>query len=347
MEIQKEVSGMLEQISQPGFCVMEHRIAVLNTAARGLFLTAGTQVDTLLVTGQAEYAAFTGGCLYLTLRVGEQDRGAVVTRVGAADLFLLDPDLGSGELRSLALAAQELRKPLSNMMATMEYLPQTKDLADQLASLNQGLYQLLRVVGNMSDAGRQSSRQELRNIGALLEDLFDKGVLLARQAGLTLHYQGLEETVYCLVDEEQLERAVLNLLSNAMKFTPAGGTIQAALTRQGRMLRLSIRDSGKGIPEALRGSLFTRYLRQPTLEDYRYGLGLGLVLVRSAATAHGGTVLIDQPGETGTRVTLTLAIRQNTDAGLRSPILRVDYAGERDHALVELADCLPEEVYQL
>ena len=68
-------------------------------------------------------------------------------------------------------------------------------------------------------------------------------------------------------------------------------------------------------------------------------------LVRSAAAAHGGAVLIDQPAGCGTRVTLTLALRKNEPGMLRSPVMRVDYTGERDHALVELSDCLPAELY--
>ena len=348
MEVQKELSEMLEHIPQPGFCVMENQVAALNAAARGLFLAAGTDIRPLLLTGREEYAAFSGGCLCLTLKVGDQSRSAVVTRVGSCDVFFLDPDCANRELRSMALAAQELRKPLSNVMTTLDSLsslPQSPESEAQLAMLNRGLYQLLRVVGNMSDAGFVSSHQETRNITALLEELFRKAAALAEQAGLTLRYTGLSETVYCLVDADRLERAVLNILSNAIKFTPAGGTIDAALVRQGRTLRLSIRDSGSGIAGELLGSMFTRYLRQPALEDSRFGLGLGMVLVRSAATAHGGTVLIDQPQGTGTRVTLTLSIRQSSETTLRSPILRVDYAGERDHALVELSDTLPSRLY--
>ena len=57
-------------------------------------------------------------------------------------------------------------------------------------------------------------------------------------------------------------------------------------------------------------------------------------------------MLIDQPEGAGTRVTMTIAIRQNTDSMMRSPILRVDYAGERDHGLIELSDCLPAQLYE-
>ena len=139
---------------------------------------------------------------------------------------------------------------------------------------------------------------------------------------------------------------MLNLLSNAAKFTPRGGHIAASLTRQGRMLRLCIQDSGSGIADSVRGSVFRRYLRQPAIEDSRYGLGLGMVMIRAAASHHGGAVLIDRPPQGGTRVTVTLAIRQNPVSQLRSPLLKVDYAGERDHALIELSDVLPAEYYR-
>ena len=93
--------------------------------------------------------------------------------------------------------------------------------------------------------------------------------------------------------------------------------------------------TGSGtIPEELLPTLFTRYLRQPGLEDGRFGIGLGMVLIRGAAANHGGTVLIDHPEEDLTRITMTLAIRQNTATVFRSPLLHTDYSGERDHTLL-------------
>lgn len=350
MEEQKDLLGMLDLMTQPGFCVKENTVTAVNTAAKGLFLAPGMGVQPLLLTGREEYAAFSGGCLYLTLKLSGQSRGAVVTRVENTDVFLLDQDHEQKELRSLALAAMELRKPIHSVMTTadtMAAMEQSPEMAEQMARLNRGLYRLLRIIGNMSDAGRSNmSRQETRNIGSLLAEIFSKAAGLAEAAGFTLRYEGLAETVYCLADADQLERAVLNILSNSIKFTPVGGTIDASLTRQGRMLRLSIRDTGSGIADGILGNVFTRYLRQPAIEDDRFGLGLGMVLVRSAATAHGGTVLIDQPEGTGTRVTMTLTIRQNTENLLRSPVLQVDYAGERDHGLLELSDRLPAHLYK-
>ena len=120
----------------------------------------------------------------------------------------------------------------------------------------------------------------------------------------------------------------------------------ARLTRYDNMLRFSIQDSGPGFARNLLGSAFSRYLRQPCIEEGRFGLGLGMVLVRSTAANHGGAVLIDQCEGGGARVTMTIAIRQDTSGMLRSPVLRVDYAGEQDHALVELSDSLPASLYK-
>jgi K+-sensing histidine kinase KdpD len=142
-----------------------------------------------------------------------------------------------------------------------------------------------------------------------------------------------------------LERAVYNILSNAIKFTPKGGTIEAKLALKGSMLCLSVQDSGSGIPQELRDHVYTRFQRGPALEDGRFGIGLGMVLIRSTASAHGGTVLIDHPGQTGTRITMTMDVRRGTGNTLRSGLLRMDYAGEQDHSLIELSDILPPEAY--
>ena len=253
----------------------------------------------------------------------------------------------------MALAARELREPLTNVMVTASRLfpmsaqEENPELQEQAARLNRGLYQMLRILGNMSDAGQNPVfRQETWDIRTVMAEVFEKASALVQHTGITLSYTGPQEDILCLADREQLERAVLNILSNAVKFTPSGGIIQANLTRKGNLLSLQIQDSGNGIPDGVLPSLFRRYLRQPGIEDSRFGIGLGMVLIRNAAAAHGGTVLIDQPHGFGTRVTLTLALRQDTTNHLRSPMIRVDYAGERDHCLLELSDSLPAFLYE-
>ncbi len=353
MDEKKDIMGMLDLLVSPGFCVQNQKIVKLNPAAESLLLAQGTDILPLLHTGHQEYADFEGGCLYLTLCLGGQHFGASVTRLGDLDVFILEQEDDQTEFRSMALAARELREPLTNVMVTAGRLfplsAQDNDpvLQEQAARLNRGLYQMLRILGNMSDAGLdRTSRQEVWDLRAVMAEIFEKAAATVPHAGVTLTYSGPQEELFGLADREQLERAVLNILSNAIKFTPQGGSIQASLTRKRNLLQLSVLDSGDGIPDGILSSLFRRYLRQPGIEDSRFGIGLGMVLIRNAAAAHGGTVLIDQPQGCGTRVTLTIKLRQAPSTGLRSPVLRVDYAGERDHCLLELSESLPAHLYK-
>ena len=350
MEKQRNSPDMIDLMVCPGFCVQDNKIIQVNDGAKRLFLSPGMEITSLLLTGQAEFADLKQGCLYLKINAAGAARGAVVTAIEDFYVFLIDDEQELRQLQILALAAQELRIPLSNIMVCADRIssqsldPQSQEYADRL---HRGTAQMHRLIGNMSDALRytQGWSAETRNVTALMQEIMDHAQELARQAGITLHYQGISEDVYTLVDTEQLERAVYNLLSNALKFTPQGGSIAVCLKKSGKHLYLSILDSGSGIAQGVRQNIFSRFLRTPSLEDGRYGLGLGLVLVRCAAANHGGTVLIDQPAAQGTRVTLTLAIQKSPEAILRSPRLRVDYAGGTDHGLLELSESLPFGLY--
>lgn len=353
MEENQDIFGMLDLQLRPGFCVKENQILHVNPAAQGLPLVPGADIRPLLATGKDEYAAFQSGCLSLTLDLTPQGCGATVTRVDEWDIFLFDPLQEDSALQAMALSAQELRQSLSSIMiASQRLIPlavlQSAHRVDQAALLNRGMHQMLRTIGNMSDARRYHSsyHPEYQNLKALFSEILEKAQTLLSSAEITLEYSVPNQEIHGMGDAEQLERAVLNLLSNAGKASPKGGTISASVTCRGKMLRICIQDNGQGIPLAARGNVFQRYLRQPSLEDSLNGIGLGFVLVRSTAANHGGTVLIDQPSKTGTRVSMTMAIREPDDGVLRSPVLHPDYAGGWDHTLVELSDCLPLQLYR-
>ena len=348
-----DAMDMVEHLRQMAFCVQDGTIVKVNTAASARMIEPDTSVEKLLRTGVEEYRDFSGGCLYLTLTVCNQELGFSVTRKNGFDLFQLEQDSQSPELQALALAARELREPLAGIMISADHLSpgNDRDPADniRISRINQGLFQMLRLISNMSDAGRYAAStpvsMEVKNLSALLDEIFSKAAALVEHTGIKLEYRGICDPVYSLANAELLERAVLNIISNALKFTPSQGSLQAQAFRRGNKLYLSILDNGCGLPENARSNLFSRYTREPGLEDGRFGIGLGLVIIRSAAQQHGGTVLVDQPDGCGTRVTLTLAIRPGSADQVRSPILRVDYAGERDHSLLELSDVLPSELY--
>lgn len=350
MSFQTTMPDWLFRSQSPGFTVTNNQITACNQTAEAMLITPGTDVRTLLLTGKEEYETFQGGCLYLKLDLSSRGRGAAVTREDGVDLFLLDQEPEDADLRSLALAARELRSPLSNLMIAADTLKHeaaaNPNLQEQLARLNRSLHQMHRLINNMSDAGRSDllTPAGIHDWNRLFHDIFEKLQAQLEPTNVTLTYTGLSECVYGLANEGQLERAVLNIVSNAMKFMPEGGTIHASLTRKQNMLHLSIQDSGSGIAENVLGTVFTRYQRQPGIEDSRYGIGLGMVLIRNAAADHGGTVLIDSPEGNGTRVTMTMALRQDAPV-LKTPVISPLTDNSRQ-ILTELSESLPWEFYK-
>lgn len=357
MEQINDSAALLDLIPRPVFCVKDGTVLRANQEAQKRNIKDGMLLKDMLLTGLAEYAQFQSGCLYLTLQLSGIPCGASVTRLDGFDVFLLEQDEDLEQLQTMALAAQELRQPLTNVMTTADNLfplsceETDPTMQDQVARINRGLFQMQRIISNMSDAYRYCqdvvTRQEVRDVCSIMKEIFDSAAPLVEHVGMHLDYQGSEESILCLVDYEKLERAVNNILSNAMKFTPVGGTIEARLTRSGNMLYLTVQDSGAGIPEDIRSSIYSRFRRAPGIEDSRFGIGLGMVLIRSAAAAHGGTVLMEQSEGRGNRLTMTLSIRQTSENILRSgSTFLIDYAGGRNHRLLELSESLPAELYQ-
>lgn len=351
---------MLDLMVQPVFYVQDHLIVRVNQAAEGLLITPGMDIREMLLTGSEEYESFRNGSLYLTLSIWGEPRNASVTRMDENDIVILEEEADQAEFRAMGLAARELRKPLNNVMLTANelfplILPEDDPEARKIAAqMNRGLYQMLRILGNMSYAESYNTGtdclMEMIDITAFMDEVFEKNQGQAEHLNISQRFSNLKAPVFTLADRDALERAVLNILGNAMKFTPAGGTIEASLTQSGQLLRLTVLDSGEGIDEKVRGTIFQRHRRQSTLEDPRYGLGLGMVIIHGAAAMHGGTVLLDQVEGKGARITMTIQIQKNSETMVHSTIqapvgLSLDYASGWDRSLIELSECLPDYLY--
>lgn len=355
MEEINDVIGMLDLVPHPAFCVKDGIICHMNQQAQMFFICKGTPVSQLLETGREEYAEFKDGRLYLTVRLGNRLCGATIGVFSDFHIFIVEYGNEQPELRAMALAARELRQPLSSLINNADCLfpninKEQENIQDQLALINRSIFQMQRLVLNMSDAARylyeNAPASEVRNITAVLDELFQRAKVVISNTGVNFHYTNLSGPLYCLLDEEKLERAFYNILSNALKFTSKGGSIEVRVMRRSQKLYLTVQDNGSGVAGNIRNNVFTRYLRKPSLEDGQLGIGLGLVMVRAAAAAHSGTVLMESPKDGGNRITMTLSLRESNAAQVKSPTLRIDYAGERDHALLELSDVLPSELYE-
>ena len=343
---------LLELIARPAFFVAGGKITSTNESARQRQITPGMSIEELLVTGKEEYLAMHDGCLFLTLCVSGTNYGASVTSNEDGYLFLLETDIGNKELQAVSLAAGQLREPMSNIMLIADrFLESGHTLPEaQLATFKSSLHKMLRTIYNMADASsyatRKQSKTTTENISKLVNELMEKVAATVEDSACSLSYQPLNENVLALCDKSLMERAILNLVSNAIKFSPAGSDIQVRLTKKDQKLMFTIENPCDTSGAQLKQDIFSRYLREPGIEDSRNGIGLGLVIVRAAAMAHSGTVLWEVPKDQMVRITLTITLQRSKSADVRSPQISVDRTGGHDKVLIELSDALPPDAYK-
>lgn len=350
--MEQEKQNLLEMIDRPAFIVRNGIITDCNQMAKNRQIPVGTSIEELLPEKCDAYHAYQGGILYLTLQFGWIQCGATVIRQDYGDVFLLDRDADQAQLQVLALAAQQLRVPLSDVMTTADTLfteLESQTQKEHASKMYRSLFQLMRLISNMADAerytGLDAPRYENTELCGFFREIAEKASVSLAPTNVSVHFICPETPIFTMVDRERMERAVFNLLSNAVKFSEPGQCVNVKLTQSRRMACLTVEDQGSGVAAHVQGTLFHRYMREPSIEDSRYGLGLGMTLIRSVASIHDGTVLLEQTD--GTKVAMTIAIRKEIPSELRSPVLRIgNYTGGRDLGLWEFSEILPAEVYE-
>ena len=203
--------------------------------------------------------------------------------------------------------SHEFRTPLTLMLGPLEEaiaddrVPQSVRERLELAERNAG--RLQRLVNSLLDfsrieAGRTQATYEPTDLAALTRDLASTFRSAMEKAGLSFVVDCVQPEQPVYVDREMWEKIVLNLLSNAFKFTLAGGVTVRLRADQGAML-LEVVDTGVGIPEAELPRLFERFHRiEGTQGRTHEGSGIGLALVQELVKLHGG--VIDATSERGT-----------------------------------------------
>lgn len=250
--------------------------------------------------------------------------------------------------------ASQLRSAMSNLhLAAAQLAPasareQDPALDARAALLDQSYYQLLRLVNNLSAAAYLSDdtppHLQDRDIVALVSDLCDRAASLAPLLGVELRFIcGLDRHI-CAIAPDAVEQLLYHLLSNAFKFTPAGGTVTVELRVKGSFILLSVADTGCGISEEQLSTLFDRYLHQHPMDPPPHGVGLGLPLCSHIAKGHGGTLMAESHPGTGSRFTVSIPDRQMGDAVSDVPF---DYSGGFNRTLMALSDALPAKAFLL
>jgi signal transduction histidine kinase len=193
----------------------------------------------------------------------------------------------------LAEITHELRTPLAVLQSGIEAQVDGIHPRDDahLQSLLEETQLLARLVDDLhtlalSDAGRLALHYERSSPAALVEDAIGSASAAARRAGIDLTASLPRELPEIDVDPTRIRQVLANLLSNALRHTPAGGTVRVSVAASGAEVRFTVTDSGPGIPEDQLAYVFDRFTRSP---DSR-GSGLGLSIARDLVEAHGGTI---------------------------------------------------------
>jgi signal transduction histidine kinase len=353
-----ELTGLLDTLEQPVFFAEEDCITYGNGAAADLGVRAGMALPPLLGDAAEIYhTAIDDGAMVLPLTVEGRRRDASVQQVDGVAVFCVQLDRDLVQIDTMDAIAHTMRQPLSSIFATASslftYLEEREDpkIQKQTAALNRGFYQMLRIVGNLADSSQLLSDKAVfygqeTDLQAYFADLADRVRPLVAAVGQTFVFACPARHFSGVVDRQKLERAVLNLLSNAMKFTPKGGTIRLQVEPTRTQVIVKVVDSGEGMALDRLGTVFDRYDHPGSLGDPRWGVGLGLPLVKKIAELHGGTLILQPVPGMGTVVTMSLSLRSQEDGNtLKTPQVNYDYTGGYDHLLVELSDVLPVELF--
>ena len=213
-----------------------------------------------------------------------------------------------------ANVSHELRTPLTLILGPVTEmlaaggLPETQARSLEVVARNARM--LLKQVNDLLDiakleAGKLDLDYAATDLAGLTRRLAAGFESLAHSRHVDFHVD-VPAVLPAEVDAAKLERVLLNLLSNAFKFTPRGGRVALNLDSEAGAVRFRVTDTGPGIPADQREAVFERFRQLDADRHKAGGTGLGLSIVREFVTLHGGSVVIDDNGSGGARFTVTL-----------------------------------------
>jgi signal transduction histidine kinase len=217
-----------------------------------------------------------------------------------------------------ANVSHELRTPLTLILGPVERILSAADVDPRwrrdLKSIARNARTLLTHVNDLLDltkleAGRMGLALSTLDLARVARTAVAHFESLADERGISLAVDA-PASILTVADVEKLQRVLLNLLANALRFTPEGGSVRCAVRADGERARIEVSDSGPGVPAHQRGVVFERFRQLDGGDTRRHGgSGLGLAIVREIVELHGGEVSVDQAHEGGARFTVSLPRR--------------------------------------
>ncbi len=216
----------------------------------------------------------------------------------------------------MSIAAHELKTPLTSIKALAQITRKRLVHADRpegelVARMEGAIGRMELLVSDLLDgarieAGKLSLRQEPTDLVALCRQVIDEQ---GTDTQRTIDLCAPEATLWTQVDPDRLSQVLINLITNAAKYSPPNAPITVGVDHDEATVRLWVRDRGIGIPLAAQPHIFERFYRAPEAEvqtGSRLGVGLGLYITRELVERHGGTITFTSDPGQGSTFTVTL-----------------------------------------
>jgi CheY-like chemotaxis protein/two-component sensor histidine kinase len=212
-----------------------------------------------------------------------------------------------------------------------------KSNVDRMADLVSDLLDISRI-----EAGRLHLEFESLDLGLVIQEISEELSESLRQRELTLCFDLEPGLPHVYADRRRVVQVLLNLLSNAYRYTPPGGTITIAVHVRGEMAQIDVIDTGIGIPEQIRARIFERFYRadHPVVRQ-QMGTGLGLPIAKSLIEMHGGELTLQSEVDHGSTFTFTLPLdaaqRAASEKGMSKVLVAEDDNDIRDLIAISLS----------
>lgn len=204
----------------------------------------------------------------------------------------------------IAIASHELRIPLNTVLGYSQFLSEDAppELADYADKLNKAALQMRTLVDDMTNmnllqAGTQEYQPSAQPLQRIVAEAYSETQALAREKSQEFNIRLPKEPLTVNVDADKLKRVYLNILNNAIRFTPNGGKINIAVTEHPDGALTAIQDDGIGIPKDQLSRIFEDFYQVEGHMTRTYGgMGLGLAIARGIVQLHGGRVWAESDG---------------------------------------------------
>jgi len=216
-------------------------------------------------------------------------------------------------------AAHQLRTPLTSINWALEFIqkstedsPEIQEVAREAIGVSE---RTLKITNDLLDVakieeGKFGYKFGLRNINEFAQKIYEAALPYANQQSVSLSLETLPEEMEVYIDEDRLGLAFFNLVDNAIKYNTKNGSVRIILERTGsEYVKVSVRDSGVGIPEEERDSIFKKFYRGSNAEQLEpNGNGLGLFITKNIINRHGGQIGFETEVGRGTTFWFTIPL---------------------------------------